>query len=88
MKFRILVECDGESRWWEEYDKPTTDAKQWAKNIIEYFNNTLHENEKPRRLIEVEVLDLRSQKEHDWTKVNAVTVMDKYGSCDVLKCCG
>ena len=56
-KFRMLVEKDdgsGDPPWWEEYDKPGGDAKKIARGIVEYWNATLRDNEKRRRLLAVE----------------------------------
>ena len=96
MKFRMLVR-DGLARdgsideWWEEHDKPVTDPEKWAKAIVARFNCTLRPGEKRRELVEVEILDVVSFKEHTWKKQNLTTVLDAYGgSHDVMKCkvCG
>lgn len=90
MKFRIQISVKGEKPYWEEYDKPISDADLWAKKTIKSFNDTLRLNEKPRTLHAIEVLDVESQKEHAWTRTNITTISDQYGLYDKVKCenCG
>ncbi len=93
MKFKLKV-CkvnDEKNTWFEEYDEDTSDAEQWGKDIIEYFNSDLRPNETARKLLEVIVLDKDSIEKHDWDKTNLVTIIKGNGiPYDTQKCqrCG
>ena len=85
MKFKIQVTSGGEP-WWEEYDKAITDPTNWARHIVESFNNTLRPGEKKRVLLDVCVLNAASQAEHAWVKQNLVTEIQRASCYDVMKC--
>ena len=68
MKFKILVRTENGQEWWEEYDKDIKNAQEWAKDTIDYFNNTLSPREKLRQLIKVEILDESNERHHRWVK--------------------
>jgi hypothetical protein len=90
MKFRIRVQNSSDQPWWEEYDKPVTDAQAEGERLVEYFNSTLRPLELPRELLAVEVLDVNSVKDHQWQKQNAGTIIWGGRTYDKLKCrrCG
>ena len=97
MKFRIRCRKVGDTGegWWENYDKPTTDPNQWAKECIEQFNMTLRPNESPREVLEVATVgpsEYDLHEAHDWgEKENLVTVQGRDGSLyDTYRCqkCG
>jgi hypothetical protein len=92
MKFRMLVRPEGAADgWWEDYDKTCTDARAEAQSIVDYFNKTLRRGERPRVLLDVQVLDEQPEgHDHDWEKVNAITITDRLGSYDRYQCrkCG
>jgi hypothetical protein len=56
MKFKIAV-TNGTAQWQEEYDYPEVksqaDAEERAAQVIQAFNATLREGEKPRKLVSV-----------------------------------
>lgn len=80
MKFKLKCKNIGdpdEKSWWEEYDKPTSDPHQWAKEIVQYFNDTLRPKEKPRELLEVIVDSEENDNHHKWNKLTSeMTVYD------------
>lgn len=85
MKFKIEVEQDGRT-WWEEYDEDTDDAQQWGEAIVKWFNNTARPEATTRTFLSAEVLDLKSQKDHDWNKQNLMTLTSPQGLYDQVKC--
>lgn len=89
MKFRIKV-SNKNSEWWEDYDKDITDPHEWGKEIIKSFNSRLRIGELPREFLEAEVLDEESIKDHDWSKINLVTIIRGKSVYDEMKCqrCG
>jgi len=94
MKFNIVVQHqEGDSFWIEDYDKPniyTLDkAKAWAEQTIEWFNSTLREGEKPRKVLSVELVNENSDV-HDFQKTNLVTIIKGGRNYDTLIClnCG
>jgi hypothetical protein len=94
VKFRIQVgrfKKDGRAEaWWEEFDEDTTDADKCAEEMIANFNNTLWPGERPRFVVQTEVLDTDSIKDHDWGKTNLVTIIKGSQSYDTCRCnrCG
>lgn len=72
--------------WCEEYY--LVDPKKDAKAIIDYFNKTLRPGERPRVLLEVNILDGEdnSKMPHDWEKTNLVTVVHGGSSFDTYRC--
>lgn len=71
MKFRIHCSDDRPLDWWEDYEKPISDAQKWAEGIIKYFNRTLKPGERPRTLLGVEVIEESNDDLHDWVKSSA-----------------
>jgi hypothetical protein len=91
MKFKIQVKSIGnpfnKDHWWETYEKDVEDAEKEAIEMVDRFNESLREGEFPRRLLKVEVIDNHSIKDHDWEKINLVTIKDKNNSLyDIYKC--
>lgn len=96
MKITFIVAHDREPDGWEEThetDKGGT-AEERAARVIAFFNDTLRPGELPRRLIKVVNAEDTPLKpvvnSHHWEKQNLVTVIDRLGSYDVMKCkaCG
>ncbi len=90
MLFKIQLETDTRDPWWEKYDKPIEDPRGWAKETIECFNSTLRPSEEPRELLDVQIIDAQSNKDHTWVKQNIMTIMRGSSSYDKVKCqvCG
>lgn len=94
MRFRVQVGRFRESgrafAWWEEFEKDTDDPDTWAEKTIERFNETLRPGERPRFVVQTEVLDTDSIRDHDWEKTNLVTIMKHGSSYDAMRCrrCG
>jgi len=90
MRFQVMV-TNGKRRWWEEFVKETDDADRCAREMVDYFNNTLRPNELPRRVLFVEELD-EEETEHDWVKSCLVTQLGRSDSRghDTYRCerCG
>ncbi len=74
----------------EVYEIDTDNPQAWAEETVERFNATLRPGEKERILLDVEVLDEHSIKNHSWEKQNLVTVAKLEPYYDVLRCkrCG
>lgn len=71
----------------------TTDIDAWAAKLIANFNATLRPGEHKRTLDRIEVSDVDERSvrlSHDWHKTNAVTISDKHGIYDAMRCdqCG
>lgn len=92
MKFKIRVCNKGETKypWEEDYDIDTKDPQAWAEDTIKRFNSALRPGERERYLLNVEVIDEYSVKDHTWEKQNLVTVAKAGEYYDILKCgrCG
>lgn len=89
-RVRHLGDTVVENEWWEKYDKIVDDPYQYMVDCIEKFNDDLR-GSKPRELMEVIIEDKSNPKEHDWEKLNVMTIMDKsFGPYDDYKCkrCG
>ena len=93
MKFKI--QCDyapphSGNPWWEDYEKPIKDPKQWGKETIDSFNSTLRPHEKPRIFIQAVITDKEAFAEHQWNKVNLFTIIHAGLVYDKQKCgiCG
>lgn len=94
IKFKVT---NGDNVWWEELvanipltDTPRRDAKRHIRRIIRSFNARLCPGEKARQLLKVRVKDL-TVRNHEWEKVNLVTIMGKgHLTYDVYRCkmCG
>jgi hypothetical protein len=95
---------DGSSEPWTETYKESeatwrgltpsiTDVDKWARGLIDYYNDTItHPSEHRRVFISVTVTDdgATFQGEHEWHKTNLVTISDRVGVYDAMKCerCG
>ena len=55
MKFKIHVK-DERLDWWEDYNEDTDNPQKWAEELVQKFNNSLRPMEKPRTLIDIEVI--------------------------------
>lgn len=69
------------------------DIETWARALIQEFNNTLRTHETARTLNSVTIREKPNQaapESHDWHKTNAVTISDRHGVYDRMKCerCG
>lgn len=67
-KFEYRYRDRPDETQWEEYDEITDDAEKWAKDTLEFFNNTLRPGESARDFIQCVVLDADSQEKHSWDK--------------------
>lgn len=92
MKFRMKCSnIDGGEPWWEDYNVNTDDAQACAEQLIMEFNALLRPGEKPRQVLEVEVLNPTVITKHKWTKTSLVTERDTDGALyDRYRCvhCG
>lgn len=93
MLFKMRVRNVGDSGegWWENYDKPGTDAEAIGRGIIDFWNSTLASHEKAREFLEAVVVDARPDTGvHDWEKTNSITIMERGRSFDTCRCkaCG
>jgi hypothetical protein len=98
VKLELIVQnvVTGDS-WTEEYDKPgigdngnTLQAEDWAKNLIDWFNNTCRAGESKRRLLGVKII-VSSRAAHDWYKrTDGMSVEFRGRYVDVFECrtCG
>lgn len=93
MKIKMFVKevCSGSS-WIEDLNVPDgKDPEEYAKGIINNFNNTLRPGEEARELLGIELLDgSDNPKEHNWEKQNGFALTDRIGMYDAYKCkdCG
>lgn len=96
MKFKLLYKQKGSEKISddEEYTKDLDtedEVKQWCIDTLDYFNSTLRPGEKKRTFVGFKILsDEKPPKEHEWSKINLVTISDKTGLYDKLRCdvCG
>lgn len=76
----------------EDHNVRTDDPEVWAKELLEYFNDTLKPGEPLRALIRVDVKPNKMPLQHQWFKTNFVTIMATggQGSYDTYRCtdCG
>lgn len=94
MLYSVVVAEEGTSQeWTEELDVPEgKDPEEWCKQIIADFNKGEHERYgekgRPRRL--VRVIEPTDKLVHIWVKSNLVTLHDRSGHYDELRCerCG
>lgn len=98
MKITYIVAHDREpAGWQEDYEDDGKFGRGMPEEIVgrilDFFNSTLRPNELPRRLVRI----VSSEGEpaphiipHAWEKQNLVTIIDKHGSYDKMKCtvCG
>ena len=89
MRFRIKVKGKNEE-WWEEYDTPTEDPEKFGRDLISRFNSTCRPGEAHREFLGAERLEDQAPREHDWEKTNLMTISDRVGVYDAMKCtrCG
>lgn len=89
---KIVIEVKSEvsaGSWKEEYDiHDDLDPKLYALGLISRYNKTIRTFESPRTLVSVTVTGKSAR--HTWSKVNAFTICDRYGTYDRMKCkaCG
>lgn len=94
MKISMKVKKVNHDYVWEEiYDIDNSkDPQEYAESLVNNFNSTLREGEAARELIGVEIVDSDSEPKlnHKWEKTNLVTLMNRNGSYDAMKClcCG
>ncbi len=70
----------------DENDELTDDPEKWAQETVARFNETLRTGEKPRTVLEVEILDKDSVEKHTWRKLSLVTEVDRHGHHDRMQC--
>jgi hypothetical protein len=95
MKFILWVKYldSYEPPWAESCDRPEikteADANRWGRNIVKFYNDTLLPYEREREFVRIEWIGDES-REHNWKKVNAITIKDKAGLYDRMRCehCG
>lgn len=93
----IVAHVDGTDEWQETYedngkfgrDTPT----EIIKRVMDNFNATLRPGEKGRRLVRIESSEGEFAAHiipHTWEKQNLVTIQDRHGIYDKMKCrvCG
>jgi hypothetical protein len=93
MKFNLHVAHLGkeDAPWIEDYNKTDIrtekEAREWAEATVENFNNTLRPGEKVRKLLDVTFEGNDAVAQHDWQKMNAITVVDpRMGVYDIMEC--
>ena len=88
MKFKILVQNTGGSDpWWEEHEEDTNDPREWAKDIIDKFNDTLKPREKARELLEVQITEGSNDALHNWDKdIKAMSAIFRGQMYDGMYC--
>lgn len=87
MKFKIKV-SDDISVWEEELEKNITNPRKYAEDMIKMFNNTLRPGEKPRTLLDVEILgDPENEELHNWQKrTDGMSVNFRGYTVDIMYC--
>ena len=87
MRFALLAKRDSDERLlgWEEYDKAVPCAKVWSREIIAWFNDTLHPGQSSRTLVAVAVLG-NGTRQHKWEKTNNVTILKRRECYDTYEC--
>lgn len=91
MKFNMHVaHIDKEDKpWVEDYNRTDIsteeDARKYAEIIIQNFNDTLRPGERERKLLDVTFESNEAVAQHDWTKMNAITVSDPR-MYDIMEC--
>lgn len=84
--------------FWEDYDEPQVydDPWGWSERLIQRFNQTLRPGQPPRKLLDVDIIyffpegQFNIVNNHDWKKVNMVTMIEGSRYFDKYKCirCG
>lgn len=89
----ICASSHGE--WSEDYESDVPgSAEEIIGALLKRFNDTLRPGEKPRRLVRIVATEATAPKpfvtEHRWEKQNLVTISDRNGLYDKMKCkiCG
>lgn len=94
MKITYIVAHDREPNGWQE---DYTDDGKFGKGtpeeiigrILDFFNSTLRPGELPRRLVRIVSSEGEPAKHvipHSWEKQNLVTISDRHGVYDKMKC--
>lgn len=92
MKFNLHVKfAEGGAPWVEDYNRSDitseVEARKYAEQIIENFNNTLRPDEKARKLLDVTFEDNKREPLHVWRKSNLYTLVDgRMNAYDTLRC--
>jgi len=74
----------------EEYNKNVEDPREWAKRTVNFFNETLRPDEKPREFVDGIVPGSRNDK-HEWAKwTHGMSVCFRDTLVDLMYCkrCG
>lgn len=90
-KIVIEVRNVGDTRSWKEEYECFTNPSEWAESLIRKFNATIRQNEKPREVVSVVVLDeSQGTTEHQWHKINLITIVRGSKVYDRMECtkCG
>lgn len=81
--------------WTEDYETDKAGApEEIIGALLENFNNTLRPGERARHLVRIVSAEATAPKPfvmlHRWEKQNLVTIIDKHGVYDKMKCriCG
>jgi hypothetical protein len=97
MKYQI--ECCYEDpaskagKWTEDYDDPDvkslSDAEIKGRALIEFYNETCRPGERRRKFLAAKIIAEKSDA-HKWQKANAVTLLERGLSYDLMRCenCG
>ena len=93
MRYVLVVSyAEGGDSWEESMDDPQVTCDQTAtergRALVDWFNGDLRPGEKPRAFISARVVG--ESFEHDWRKTSLITVSDRLGNYDRMKCeaCG
>lgn len=78
---KILMTVKNATYIWDEELEVDNDSDpvESAQEIINSFNDSLHEGESPRTLVSVKIIDRRRRSKHNWEKNSPVTI--QIGGC-------
>ncbi len=98
MKISYIVANDASPEGWQEdYQDDgkfgSGTPEEIIGRVLDFFNSTLRPGEKPRRIVRIVSSEGEAAKHiipHSWEKQNLVTINDKHGTYDKMKCriCG
>jgi hypothetical protein len=100
VKVATIYVHDADTSWTETYREGEHDSFQagepdieaWCRRLVQRFNETLRPHEKVRTVDKVEMTEDSAPVvlRHDWHKTNAITISDRHGTYDRMRCdrCG